>query len=94
MKKNKKAFKRKNDEHFALVKYIFPGGELDHLGMTIENREGHGVKIYDVDNLRENFAFPAARWLLNVVPYRSTKRSRQNANMAFSRLLKHVMIFS
>lgn len=36
MKKNKKSFNRKSAEHLALVKYIFPGGELDHLGMTVE----------------------------------------------------------
>ncbi len=51
MKRNKKAFNRKSAEHLALVKYIFPGGELDHLGMTIENLEGHGFEVHDAENL-------------------------------------------
>ncbi|PWL18517.1 SAM-dependent methyltransferase [Falsochrobactrum shanghaiense] len=62
MKKNKKAFKRKSAEHLALVKYIFPGGELDHLGMTIENLEGHGFEVHDVENLREHYGQTCRLW--------------------------------
>lgn len=62
MKRNKKAFRRKSAEHLALVKYIFPGGELDHLGMSIENLEGHGFEVHDVENLREHYGRTCRLW--------------------------------
>ncbi|MGU3575492.1 class I SAM-dependent methyltransferase [Brucellaceae bacterium C25G] len=62
MKKNKKAFKKKSAEHLALVKYIFPGGELDHLGMSIENLEGYGFEVHDVENLREHYGKTCRIW--------------------------------
>lgn len=33
-KKDDKTFRRKNEEFALLTKYIFPGGELDHIGNT------------------------------------------------------------
>lgn len=62
MKKNKRRFGRKSPEHLALVKYIFPGGELDHLGMTVENLEGHGFEVHDVENLREHYGRTCRLW--------------------------------
>lgn len=62
MKRNKKTFGRKSAEHLALVKYIFPGGELDHLGMTIENLEGYGFEVHDVENLREHYGRTCRLW--------------------------------
>lgn len=61
-KRGKKAFRRKSAEHLALVKYIFPGGELDHLGMSIENLEGHGFEVHDVENLREHYGRTCRLW--------------------------------
>ena len=66
MKKDHKAFKRKSAEHLALVKYIFPGGELDHLGMTVENLEGHGFEVHDVENLREHYGQTCQLWYENL----------------------------
>jgi cyclopropane-fatty-acyl-phospholipid synthase len=62
MKRSKRLFNRKSAEHLALVKYIFPGGELDHLGMTIGNLEGHGFEVHDVENLREHYAKTCRLW--------------------------------
>jgi len=62
MKRDKKSFNRKSAEHLALVKYIFPGGELDHLGMTVENLEGHGFEVHDVENLREHYGRTCRLW--------------------------------
>ncbi|QND51056.1 class I SAM-dependent methyltransferase [Phyllobacterium sp. 628] len=62
MKRNKKTFGRKSAEHLALVKYIFPGGELDHLGMTIENLEGYGFEVHDAENLREHYGKTCRIW--------------------------------
>jgi cyclopropane-fatty-acyl-phospholipid synthase len=61
-KRSKKAFGRKSAEYLALVKYIFPGGELDHLGMSIENLEGFGFEVHDVENLREHYGRTCRLW--------------------------------
>ncbi|WP_099867034.1 SAM-dependent methyltransferase [Pararhizobium haloflavum] len=61
-KRSRRRFRKKSAEHLALVKYIFPGGELDHLGMTIENLEGHGFEVHDVENLREHYGRTCRLW--------------------------------
>ncbi len=61
-KRTKKAFNRKSAEHLALVKYIFPGGELDHLGMSVENLEGYGFEVHDCENLREHYGQTCRLW--------------------------------
>ncbi|TIO08162.1 cyclopropane-fatty-acyl-phospholipid synthase family protein [Mesorhizobium sp.] len=53
---------RKGPEFKALIKYIFPGGELDTIGMTLGNLEAHGFLIYDVENLREHYARTCRLW--------------------------------
>ncbi|MFV2092281.1 MAG: class I SAM-dependent methyltransferase [Hyphomicrobiales bacterium] len=62
MKRSDRAFKRKSPEHRALVKYIFPGGELDHLGMSIANLEKHGFEVHDVENWREHYGRTCRFW--------------------------------
>jgi cyclopropane-fatty-acyl-phospholipid synthase len=62
MKRSNKVFQRKSAEHLALVKYIFPGGELDHLGMSIGNLEAHGFEVHDVENLREHYGRTCRLW--------------------------------
>lgn len=53
---------RKGPEYKALIKYIFPGGELDTIGMTLGNLEAHGFLVYDVENLREHYARTCRLW--------------------------------
>ncbi|MDF3152928.1 cyclopropane-fatty-acyl-phospholipid synthase [Mesorhizobium sp. XAP10] len=53
---------RKGPEFKALLKYIFPGGELDTIGMTTGNLEAHGFLVYDVENLREHYARTCRLW--------------------------------
>ncbi len=62
MKRDNKAFGRKSPEHKALVKYIFPGGELDHLAMSIGNLEAHGFEVHDVENWREHYGQTCRLW--------------------------------
>lgn len=62
MKRTRRAFNRKSPEHRALVKYIFPGGELDHIGMTLGNLEGLGFEVHDVENLREHYGRTCRLW--------------------------------
>lgn len=61
-KGSKHAFRRKRPEQLALAKYIFPGGELDHLAMTVGNLELHGFEVHDVENLREHYGRTCRMW--------------------------------
>ncbi|QWK81811.1 SAM-dependent methyltransferase [Ochrobactrum sp. BTU1] len=84
MKKSKKAFRHKSAEHLALVKYIFPGGELDHLGMTVENLEGHGFEVHDVENLREHYGRTCRLWCERL--YSNFDKAVQEVGFAKARL--------
>jgi cyclopropane-fatty-acyl-phospholipid synthase len=57
-----KAFHRKPAEYRALVKYIFPGGELDHIGWSARMLEAHGFEVHDVEGLREHYALTCRHW--------------------------------
>jgi cyclopropane-fatty-acyl-phospholipid synthase len=52
----------KRPEFAALTRYIFPGGELDHLGRTISNLELHGFEIHDVEGWREHYQRTCRFW--------------------------------
>jgi cyclopropane-fatty-acyl-phospholipid synthase len=62
MKRSKKLWRKMTPENRAIIKYIFPGGELDHLGMSIANLEAHGFEVHDVENLREHYAKTTRLW--------------------------------
>jgi cyclopropane-fatty-acyl-phospholipid synthase len=57
-----KAFSKKRPEQIALAKYIFPGGELDHLAMSVGNLELYGFEVHDVENLREHYGRTCRMW--------------------------------
>ncbi|PZU92779.1 MAG: SAM-dependent methyltransferase [Chelatococcus sp.] len=61
-KKTDKAFNKMPAEYRALVRYIFPGGELDHLGMSIANLERHGFEVHDVEGWREHYQRTTRLW--------------------------------
>jgi len=46
----------------AIGRHIFPGGELDHLGMSIANLELHGFEVHDVEAWREHYARTTRLW--------------------------------
>jgi cyclopropane-fatty-acyl-phospholipid synthase len=46
----------------AIGRYIFPGGELDHLGMSISNLELNGFEVHDVEAWREHYARTTRLW--------------------------------
>jgi cyclopropane-fatty-acyl-phospholipid synthase len=41
---------------------IFPGGELDHIGLTVTNLERLGFEVHDVENWREHFSRTTRCW--------------------------------
>ncbi|MGE4048387.1 MAG: class I SAM-dependent methyltransferase [Acetobacteraceae bacterium] len=61
-KRNDKAFAKHSKEYAALTRYIFPGGELDHLGMSIANLQRHGFEVHDVEGWREHYARTCRLW--------------------------------
>jgi cyclopropane-fatty-acyl-phospholipid synthase len=45
-----------------LTKYIFPGGELDHIGNTVTMLERHGFEVHDVEAWREHYQRTCKLW--------------------------------
>ncbi len=48
------------------MRYIFPGGELDHLGMSVANLERHGFEVHDVEGWREHYERTTRLWWENL----------------------------
>ena len=46
----------------AIGRYIFPGGELDHIGMSVANLELHGIEVHHVEAWREHYARTTRLW--------------------------------
>ena len=46
----------------AITRYIFPGGELDHIGRTLANLEGNGFEVHDTEALREHYYLTLVHW--------------------------------
>jgi cyclopropane-fatty-acyl-phospholipid synthase len=46
----------------AIGRYIFPGGELDHLGMSVTGLELNGFEVHDVEAWREHYARTTRFW--------------------------------
>lgn len=55
-------FRKRTAYAKVLQRYIFPGYELDHLGLTITNMERHGLEVHDVDNMREHYHLTLKHW--------------------------------
>jgi len=60
-KKKKRKFSSRPEQR-ALLKYIFPGGELDDLGHTIQAMEQHGFEVMDVEGWREHYQLTTQIW--------------------------------
>ena len=61
-KKSRRRFKRIRPEQRLLRKYIFPGGELDHIGHTLDVMETHGFRVHDVEGWRDHYALTCRLW--------------------------------
>jgi cyclopropane-fatty-acyl-phospholipid synthase len=62
MKATEKRFRRANPEFRALVNYIFPGGELDHIGGTTDAMERNGFEVHDTEGWREHYGRTCRLW--------------------------------
>lgn len=61
-KKSRRKFKKILPEQRLLAKYIFPGGELDHIGHTVECMESNGFRVHDVEGWRDHYALTCRHW--------------------------------
>lgn len=61
-KKSARGWKRMRPEQKAIAKYIFPGGELDHIGHSVQAMEMAGFEVQDVEALREHYALTTQLW--------------------------------
>ena len=57
-----KAFRKMTPERRLLAKYIFPGGELDHLGHMVQSMEGTGFDVHDVEGWRDHYSLTCRHW--------------------------------
>ncbi len=62
MKRTEKVFRRANPEFAALTRYVFPGGELDHIGGTTDAMERNGFEVHDTEGLREHYGRTCRLW--------------------------------
>ncbi|MDX8392673.1 MAG: cyclopropane-fatty-acyl-phospholipid synthase family protein [Mariprofundaceae bacterium] len=61
-KTNAKAVKRIRPERKLLLKYIFPGSELDSVGNTVNQLQINGFEVHDVEALREHYGLTCKAW--------------------------------
>jgi cyclopropane-fatty-acyl-phospholipid synthase len=61
-KPSKRRFHRIRPEQRLILKYIFPGGELDHIGHTCESLEASRFEVHDVEDWREHYAQTTRLW--------------------------------
>ncbi len=62
MKRTERDFRRKRPEYAAIVNYVFPGSELDHIGGTVDALERNGFEVHDVEGWREHYARTTRLW--------------------------------
>ena len=61
-KASQKKFRKMRPERRLLAKYIFPGGELDHLGHMLESMEAQKFEVHDVEGWRDHYALTCKLW--------------------------------
>ncbi|MBJ6126540.1 class I SAM-dependent methyltransferase [Microvirga splendida] len=76
-KRTDRAFGRLRPEAKAIMRYIFPGAELDHLGMSVANLERFGFEVHDVEAWREHYQRTTRLWWENL----SARRAEAEAEV-------------
>ncbi len=57
-----KNFRKKTPYQDVITRFIFPGGELDYIGLTVTNLERHRFEVHDVESWREHFQLTLENW--------------------------------
>ncbi|WP_102959341.1 SAM-dependent methyltransferase [Mangrovicella endophytica] len=55
-------FHKGTKEYAAILRYIFPGAELDHIGHSSRLLEAHRFEVHDVENWRMHYARTCRLW--------------------------------
>jgi cyclopropane-fatty-acyl-phospholipid synthase len=84
MKRSDRRFRRTSTEFRVLTKYIFPGGELDHIGSTTTALERNGFEVHDTENLREHYGRTCRLWTERL--YANRDEAARQAGAAKTRL--------
>ena len=61
-KSTMKKFRHQNAERRILNKYIFPGGELDHVGHMVQCMESNGFEVSDIEGWRSHYMQTCKLW--------------------------------
>jgi len=61
-KPTRRGFRRIRPEQRLILKYIFPGGELDHIGHTCQSLEVSRFEVHDAEDWREHYAQTTRLW--------------------------------
>ncbi|MBI5757185.1 MAG: class I SAM-dependent methyltransferase [Planctomycetales bacterium] len=69
-KASAKGFRKRRPEHQLIAKYIFPGGELDHIGHTLDSLEAKKFEVHDVEGWREHYAMTTRHWCQRLSAHR------------------------
>lgn len=69
-KSSRRKFGKVRPEKRLILKYIFPGSELDHIGHTVESMETCGFEVHDVENWREHYTLTCKTWCQRLSSHR------------------------
>ncbi len=61
-KASRRDFRKITPEKRLILKYIFPGSELDHVGHVQESMEAAGFEIHDVEGWRWHYGLTTRHW--------------------------------
>lgn len=77
-------FRKKTVYQRFATRYIFPGGELDYIGLTVTNLERLGFEVHDVENMREHFQKTCEAWANRL--WESRAEAAKEVGMARTRM--------
>ena len=77
-------FRRRTVYQRFIDRYIFPGGELDHVGRTLTNMERHRLEVVDVEALRDHYRLSLEHWSANL--YRNREAAAREAGEPLTRI--------
>lgn len=69
-----KNFRKRTAYQDVITKFIFPGGELDYIGLTLTNLERHRFEVHDVESWREHFQLTLENWTQRLWDSRESAR--------------------
>ncbi len=70
--RSEREFREIGEGNRLILKYIFPGSELDHIGHTLDAMEVHGFETHDVEGWREHYARTTRLWCERLLANRET----------------------